>query len=66
MEKMAYFDNAATTFPKPPPKKVYVFSSRTLCAKNNEFDKHKSSAVAYAWFVWVKGYTGQTVIEWIN
>ena len=33
-----------------------------------EFHKIKElggSAVAYAWFVWEKGFTGKTEIEWI-
>lgn len=33
---------------------------------NGEFDKITSSAVAYAWFVWVKGFTGETTVRWIN
>ena len=49
-----------------PPKTVYVSSSRLLCAKNGEFKKGDSSAVAYAWFVWVKGFKGDPVIKWIN
>ena len=49
-----------------PPKTVYVFASRILCARNGDFQKYKSSAIAYAWFVWVKGYQGDTVIKWIN
>lgn len=55
-------------FSKYPPKKVYIFSQRILCAKNGDFDKTKSnggSAVAYAWYVWEKGYTGDTIIKWI-
>lgn len=24
------------------------------------------SAVAYAWFVWEKGFHGDTIIKWIN
>lgn len=48
-----------------PPKKVYVFSKRIICAKNGEFEKCESSAVAYAWFIWEKGYTGKPVIEWL-
>ncbi len=47
------------------PKVVYVFSKRQFCAMNGEFDKHKSSAVAYAWFVWEKGFKGDTIIKWI-
>ena len=51
-------------YSKNPPKKVYVFSKRIPCAKNGEFEKI-SSAVAYAWYVWEKGYKGETIIEWI-
>ena len=56
-------------FEKYPPKCVYVASGRLLCAKNGDFEKMKAgggSAVAYAWFVWQKGHTGETVIRWIN
>lgn len=52
-----------------PPKIIYVSSSRILCAKNAEFEQMKQgggSAVAYAWFVWEKGYKGDTTIKWIN
>ena len=49
-----------------PPKYIYVFSKRITCAINGEFDKISSSAIAYAWFVWVKGYKGNTIIKWIN
>lgn len=49
-----------------PPKKIYVSSSRLICAKNGEFDKISSSATAYAWFVWEKGYEGQTIVKWFN
>lgn len=48
-----------------PPEKVYVFSQRVSCAKNGEFDKHKSSAVCYAWFIWRKGFTGNPTIHWL-
>ena len=49
-----------------PPKVIYVSSSRLLCARNAEFDKTDGSAVAYAWFIWQKGYKGETIIKWIN
>ena len=52
-------------FYKFPPKKVHVLSERLQCAKNGDFDKYKNGAVAYAWFVWQKGYAGKTVIDWI-
>ncbi len=53
-------------FMKYPPKIVYVSSSRLNCAMNGEFDKYPSSAVAYAWYVWEKGFTGETIIRWVN
>lgn len=52
-----------------PPHTIYVSSSRLLCAKNAEFERMKQgggSAVAYAWYVWGKGYKGDTIIKWIN
>lgn len=56
-------------FTKYPPKIIYVSSSRILCAKNGDFKGMVAgggSAVAYAWFVWVKGYKGDTKIKWFN
>lgn len=49
-----------------PPKVIYVCSGRVNCAKNWEFDRYTSSAMAYAWFVWEKGHKGETVVRWIN
>ena len=53
-------------FKQYPPKTIYVCSGRIPCAKNGDFDKYPSSAVAYAWFVWEKGFIGKPAIEWIN
>ena len=52
-------------FAKYPPKTVYVFSKRVKCAKDGDFKSITSSAVAYAWFVWEKGFKGNTEIKWI-
>ncbi len=52
-----------------PPRTIYVSSSRLTCAKNGDFGSMMQGgggAVAYAWFVWVKGYKGDTVVKWIN
>lgn len=49
-----------------PPKTIYVSSSRLICAKNGDFNSITSSAVAYAWFVWEKGFKGNPIIKWIN
>ena len=49
-----------------PPYRIYVFSSRVNCAMNGDFETYKmNSAVAYAWFVWKKGYKGRPEIFWI-
>lgn len=55
-------------FEKYPPKKIWIFSERVQCAKNGDFEKYKQgvgTAVAYAWFIWEKGYNGETTIGWI-
>ncbi len=46
-----------------PPKVIYVSSSRIQCGRNGVF---KGSMVAYAWYVWVKGFKGHPIIKWIN
>ena len=48
-----------------PPQKVCVFSKRISCARGGDFKKYPQSAIAYAWFVWQKGYAGRTYIEWL-
>lgn len=57
-------------FDKYPPKYVYVFSERQRCAMNGDFEKYYNNgntrgAVAYAWFIWEKGFTGEPIIRWI-
>ena len=47
-----------------PPQIVYVSSARLECGKNGEFAG--SSAVAYCWIIWQKGYSGPTYVKWIN
>lgn len=51
-----------------PPKMLLQFRQRVLCAKNGRFAEMRrggGSAVAYAWFVWEKGFKGDTIIRWI-
>ncbi len=69
--KLQFLEGAARykeIFQSAPPKAVYVFKKRVLCAKNGEFERMRESggsAVAYAWFVWEKGYNDKTIIGWI-
>jgi len=54
-------------FDENPPKVIYVSSSRLRCAMNGEFEKYaKSNAVSYAWFIWEKGWHGETTVKWFN
>ena len=52
-------------FKECPPRYVYVYSSRRLCALNGDFENCKTAAVCYCWFVWVKGFIGEPTIRWI-
>ncbi len=56
-------------FEKYPPKTIWVSSSRIMCAKNGDFQKMRDgggSAVCYAFYVWEKGYKGDTIVKWFN
>ncbi len=66
--KLTFLESKARKklFEKYPPKVIYVSSSRLRCAKNGDFDTCVEAAVAYAWYVWEKGYKGDTIIRWIN
>lgn len=33
---------------------------------NGNFKAFGSSAAAYAWFIWEKGYKGETILKWFN
>jgi len=55
-----------TLFDEHPPKRIWVSSSRLKCAMNGDFDSTGTSATAYAWFVWEKGYKGSPEIRWFN
>ena len=48
-----------------PPKYVYVNSERQTCYINGDMSKKMSSASCYCWFVWEKGFTGDTIVRWI-
>lgn len=48
-----------------PPRYVFVYSARAVCALGGDFEKHRQSAICYAMFVWVKGFRGDPSIKWI-
>ncbi|HYE10736.1 MAG TPA: hypothetical protein VEF53_11205 [Patescibacteria group bacterium] len=49
-----------------PLKTVYIFSSRLTMWPEEEERPKEGGCVAYAWFVWEKGYMGLPVIKWIT
>ena len=51
-------------FKNNPPETVYVFINRQTSSKVDDFTV--GSAVAYCWFVWVKGFKGDPIIKWIR
>lgn len=59
----------ATFMQNSPLRTVYVFKSRQNQLRNgspvDENGKPWASTMAFAWFVWEKGYTGKPTIEWI-
>ena len=56
----------ANLFRHSPPRRVWVSRSRLKCAMNGDFNNIGSSATAYAWFIWEKGYKGHPEIRWFN
>lgn len=52
-------------FDKYPPKYVYVNSARQTCYINGDMSKTMSSATCYCWFIWEKGFKGETIIRWV-
>lgn len=66
--KLTFLEGKArkSLFTNTPPYQLLVSSSRLICAMNGEFDKYPSSAVAYGWYIWIKGFKGNTTIRWMN
>lgn len=48
-------------FKQHPPKRIWVSSRRIPCGINGEFG---ASAQSYSWYIWEKGYSGDTIINW--
>lgn len=56
-------------FEEYPPATVYVSSGRINCCRNGDFSnasKQQTGALAHAWIIWEKGYSGPTVLKWFN
>ncbi len=48
-------------FEQYPPLRVWISSRRIPCGMNGEFG---TSAQGYAWYIWEKGYKGETTLKW--
>ena len=66
--KLTFFEGKGrkALFDKYPPKIVYVFGERVDCWKNGIEPEKPIKAVCYAWFIWEKGFTGDTIIRRVN
>jgi hypothetical protein len=58
-------DRFKSIFKDYPPKYVYVHSSRQKTAKGGDISRTKSPTQCYCWFVWQKGFKGETILRWI-
>ena len=55
-----------TLFDLQPPARIYPFSKRVYAGKNGDLENAKgNSAMAFAWFVWIKGNTEPPKLYWI-
>ena len=52
-------------FRNTPLKTVHVFCKRVTMYPANEEKPKNSGTIAYAWFIWEKGYNGKPTIDWI-
>lgn len=56
-----------------PPNLFLVLPSRIGCCKSGQFkdvDKYgdpiAGSAIAFAWYIWIKGISSQTIVDWFD
>lgn len=47
-----------------PPRMVYVFSKRLTMTRNGEAQR-SSGMIAFAWFIWERGFNGSPEIGWL-
>lgn len=52
-------------YSKNPPYRVYVFSSKVACSKNNTPEGFKGGGMDYVWMIWEKGKFAPTELKWI-
>ena len=47
-------------------KYVYAHPSRQQCSKNADFKNLKATTQFYSWYIFEKGYKGDTILRWID
>ena len=52
-------------FEATPLARVYVFSKRVNFYRNGVKGNYSTSTIAFGWFVWEHGYTGEPIIRWL-
>lgn len=50
---------------KRPPARVHVFSQRLTLWRGDEVGRDAGGTIAFAWFVWQRGHSGDTALRWI-
>lgn len=48
-----------------PPARIYVYARRRQCWRGGIEPQKPEKMVAYAWFIWEIGYTGEPIVRWI-
>lgn len=64
--KLAFLEGAKrkAMFESTPLKKVYVFSKRLTMTRNGE-KLPNGGMIAFGWYIWEHGYTGQPTLGWL-
>ena len=53
-------------YSKFPPYRVYVFTGKIACSKNNVPEGFKNGGMDYVWMIWEKGKIGPCELRWID
>lgn len=67
LAKLAFLETIErkSLFENTPLARVYVYSKRIRLDKNIVSGKTNGGMIAFAWFVWEHGYSGEPVLRWI-
>jgi len=54
-------------FKENPPRYIWICSERMNCASGGDFENNPETggSIAFAWYIWQKGYKGNPEIDWI-